>query len=464
MQAALLKDLKAVSAFQELPEDHLQWLADRAEVLQLEAGDYLFRKGEPVDCMYLILEGAIQLKMSQGNGFHDEMVMEKGAITGLLPYSRMKDAGGDGVATVPARVLSLHKDYFDEMEKVSRPMVQALVSVMTTRTRDFTRQQQQNEKMMALGKLSAGLAHELNNPASAIARSSAVLKKHLHVTPENFREIISIRLTPEEVETVTDILFSKREKGNMPELTMMERTNREDEMAEWLEDQGIGDAYEMAETFISFGINLDELEEISEIVQHQYLKVVFLWLNNVLVSERLVQEIEGASRQISALIQSVKAYSHMDKASDQELSNIHTGINNTLVMLTHKLKEKNIQVVKKFQEDLPEIPLYVSEMNQVWTNLFDNAIDAMEQGGTLEICTRQELNDIKVEIIDNGPGIPPDIIHQIFDPFFTTKSVGHGTGLGLDIVKRIVEQHKGSINVASSSGKTVFKLCFPAKT
>lgn len=464
MQAALLKELKDVSAFQELPEDHLQWLIDHAEVLKLEAGDLLFRKGEPVDYMYLILEGAIQLKMYQSNGFGDAIVMEKGAITGLLPYSRMKEAGGDGIATVPARVLSLHKDYFDEMEKVSRPMVQVLVSVMTSRTRDFTRQQQQNEKMAALGKLSAGLAHELNNPASAIVRSAAVLKKHLHITPENFREIVSIRLDSEEVESVTDILFSKLEKNNMPELTMMERTNREDEVAEWLEDQGMGDAYEMAETFVSFGINPDELEEISELVQHQYLKGVLLWLNNVLVSERLVQEIEGAARQVSALIQSVKAYSHMDKAPEQELSDIHTGINNTLVILTHKLKEKNIRVIKNFQEDLPEVPLYVSEMNQVWTNLFDNAIDAMEQGGILEICTRQELNDIKVDIIDNGPGIPPDIIHQIFDPFFTTKSVGSGTGLGLDIVKKIVEQHEGSINVASSSGKTVFKLCFPVKT
>ncbi len=209
-------------------------------------------------------------------------------------------------------------------------------------------------------------------------------------------------------------------------------------------------------------MTLDEVEEIGEILNNQYVAPVFGWLNNVLTTERLVNEIEQASLRIASLIQSVKTYSHMDKAPDQEMSDLHIGIDSTLTMLTHKLKEKKIRVEKHYGE-LPKIPLYVSEMNQVWTNLIDNAIDAMSQEGTLEISTRQEANNIKIDITDNGLGIPPDIINQVFDPFFTTKAVGQGTGLGLDIVRKIVEQHRGAIEVESQPGKTIFKLCFPVE-
>lgn len=463
MQASLLNELKEFSAFQDLPDEHLQWLIDRAETLTLEAGDHLFKKGEPANHMYVVLSGALEIKVPQGNQFRHVSTIEKGGITGLLPYSRMKEAGGDGIALTSAKVLSLHKDYFSEMEKVSHPMVQALVSVMTSRTRDFTRSQQQNEKMMALGKLSAGLAHELNNPASAIVRSSDILKRHLHTTPETFKQMMSVRLAPEEVDMINHILFSKIENKEAVKLSMMERTNREDEIAEWLEDQGVDDGYEMAETFVSFGMTISDVEEIGEITKHQYVQPIFGWLNNVLTAERLVKDIEEASIRISELIQSVKTYTHMDKVGDKELSDIHTGINSTLIMLNHKLKEKKIQVVKNFQKDLPKIPLYVSEMNQVWTNLIDNAIDAMDQGGKLEISTHQEFQNVKIDVINNGSGISPDIISQIFDPFFTTKPVGKGTGLGLDIVKKIVDQHAGSIEVESNPGKTVFKLCFPAQ-
>lgn len=461
MQANLLSELKNFSTFQDLPEEHLQWLIDHSEMLTLKEGDQVLKKGEPVHYMYIILKGALELKAPQGNQFRHLSTIEKGGITGLLPYSRMKEATAYGIAVTDTQILALHKDHFPEMERVSHPMVQALVSVMTSRTRDFTRIQQQNDKMMALGKLSAGLAHELNNPASAIVRSSAILKKHLHTTPETFKQMISVRLDPEAVDAVNRIIFSKIESKEAVKLSMMERTNREDEIAEWLEDQGIEDGYDMAETFVAFGMTISDVEEIGEVIKHEYVQPVFGWLNNVLTTERLVSEIEDASHRIAELIQSVKTYSHMDRASDKEMSDIHTGINSTLIMLNHKLKEKKIQVIKNFQEDLPKVPLYVSEMNQVWTNLIDNAIDAMDQGGKLEIHTRQEHQNIKIDIIDDGSGIPPDVISQVFDPFFTTKAVGKGTGLGLDIVKKIVDQHQGNIDVESSPGKTIFKLCFP---
>ncbi|MEM8966496.1 MAG: ATP-binding protein [Bacteroidota bacterium] len=453
-------DLRRIPTLNDLDEAALQWLIDRSECRILHEDDYMFRKGDPIDYMHIILKGRLRIKVMQGKQLREISAMESGTITGMLPYSRMKEATGFGIASQETHVLSLHKKYFVEMEQVSRDMVQALVGVMTTRARDFTRLQQQNEKMMALGKLSAGLAHELNNPAAAIVRSSDILRQHLHHTPDNFKKVILIRLEPEQVDSVNDILFSKI-NNPPPSISMMDRNNREDEIAEWLEDRGWDDGYEAAENFVEFGMTLDDLEEMEEIIEGKHTEPVFNWLNNVLTTERLVKEIEEASQRISTLIQSVKTYTHMDRSTEKAHANIHEGLNSTLTMLNHKLKKKNIQVNKEYNEDLPEIPIYVSEINQVWTNLIDNAIDAMEDKGTLTIRTQANSQQLRIDIIDNGSGIPPDIQSSIFDPFFTTKAVGQGSGLGLDIVQKIVEQHNGTIKVESEPGNTQFTICFP---
>lgn len=461
MEMDILTALKAVPTFEGIADQHLQWLMDKGELISLKAGDHLFKKGEPADYMHIVLEGSIQLRFPQGKQFRDMGMLEKGDITGILPYSRMKEIGGYGVANSKSIVFSLHKKHFKEMESQSHEMVQALVSVMTSRTRDYTRQQQQNDKMMALGKLSAGLAHELNNPASAIIRSSVALKKHLHNTPERFKQIISIRLAPEQVDEVNDILFSKIKQEAAPQLSMLERNSQEDEIAEWLEDQGMEDGYDMAETFVSYGLTINDLEEIEEITKGEYLPPVLAWIQNVMTTERLVSEIEQASIRISDLVQSVKSYSHMDRAVDKELIQLHSGIDSTLTMLGHKLKQKNIQVIKEYDDTLPKVKAFVSELNQVWTNLIDNAIDAMDKEGILSISSRSIGEQVEVAIKDNGSGIPPDLLDHIFEPFFTTKAVGQGTGLGLDIVKKILDQHQANITVDSKPGATVFRITFP---
>ena len=461
MDKPTIADLREISAFKELDDPALQWLLDRAELKTLQEDEYLFRKGDPIDNMHIILKGKLRIKVMQGKQFRDIGEWDAGTITGQLPYSRMTEATGFGIAVEETHILALHKNYFIEMEQVSRDMVQALVAVMTTRARDFTRLQQQNEKMLALGKLSAGLAHELNNPTSAIVRSSDILRKHLHNTPEDFKRVILIRLKPEQVDAVIEIFFAKINEYGSQSLTMMERNNREDEIAEWLEDQGWEDGYEAAENFVEFGMSLDDLEEIAEIIDGQDAQPIFNWLNNVLTTERLVCEIEEASLRIANLIKSVKVYTHMDRSPDKIEADIHEGIDSTLTMLNHKLKQKNIEVKKEYQESLPKIPIFVSEINQVWTNLFDNAIDAMEDKGILTIRTHTEHDDLRVDVIDNGSGIPPDILDNIFDPFFTTKPVGQGSGLGLDIVQKIVEQHKATISVKSEPSMTQFTLCFP---
>lgn len=463
MTKPTIDDLRRIPTFEGLNDEALNWMINKAELRTILVDDYLFRKGDSIDYMHIILSGKLRIKIQQGKQFREISAIEAGTITGILPYSRMKEATGFGIAAEETKVLSLHKQHFVEMEQVSRDMVQALVGVMTTRARDFTRLQQQNEKMMALGKLSAGLAHELNNPAAAIVRSSDILRQHLHHTPDNFKKVILIRLEPEQVDAVNDILFAKINEPP-PTISMMERNNQEDEIAEWLEDRGWDDGYEAAENFVEFGMTLDDLKEIDEIIEGKHTDPVIGWLNNVLTTERLVKEIEEASQRISTLIQSVKTYTHMDRSTEKAEVDIHEGLISTLTMLNHKLKKKNIQVEKDFQGDIPKIPMYVSEVNQVWTNLIDNAVDAMDEKGTLTIRTQTERDHLKVQIIDNGSGIPPDIQDSIFDPFFTTKPVGQGSGLGLDIVKKIIEQHQASINLRSEPGKTQFTICFPLRS
>ena len=454
-------ELRAIEPLRDLSDEALQWLLDKSDVIVLKEDEYLFEPGKVSDHMFVLLSGKIQLRVPQGNKLRDIDELEAGTITGMLPYSRMKAAGGFGQATQETQVLTLHQDHFIEMERVSRDMVKALVGVMTTRTRHFTRLQQRNEKMMALGKLSAGLAHELNNPAAAIIRSSRELKSHLASTPEDFKRVINIRLDAERVDAINRIVFAKLEQSSPKKLTMMERNGQEDEIADWLEDQGIEDGYEIAENFVEFGLTIDEVEEIGELMETEPPGPIFHWLNNVLITERMVVDIQDAATRIADLVSSVKSYTHMDRAPDRIAADVHEGINSTLTLLNHKLKVKDIQVAKHFTDNLPTIPLFVSEMNQVWTNLFDNAIDAMEKEGTLTITTQVEHDHLRIDVEDTGSGIPPELQETIFDPFFTTKPVGEGSGLGLDIAKRIVEQHEGSLSLTSEPGHTQFTLCFP---
>ena len=464
MDQPTVATLQAVEELHDLPTEALQWLIDRSEIVHLRQGEHLFKPGQAIHHLYVLLEGRIQLKIQQGNQLIDAGRWEAGTISGMLPYSRMEAASGFGLAVADTHLLALPEDHFAEMEQVSRDMVKVFVGVMTNRTRDFTRLQQRNEKMMALGKLSAGLAHELNNPAAAIVRSSRALKKHLSTTPDNFKQVITMQLSPEQVDQVNNLIFARINQSGQMKLTMMERNAREDEMADWLEDQGVEDGYDIAENFAEFGLQIDEVEQIGDILQGQHLGPVFQWLNNVLITERMVGEIQEASNRIAELVTSVKTYTHMDQSPDRVAADIHAGIDSTLTLLNHKVKEKNIRVVKQYEENLPTIPLFVSEMNQVWTNLIDNAIDAMDKEGTLTITTHTEQDDLRVDVEDTGSGIPPDIQASVFDPFFTTKGVGQGTGLGLDIARKIVEQHQGSITLESEPGHTRFTLCFPLTT
>jgi signal transduction histidine kinase len=463
MVTELLPELIKVPEFKSVPHNQLQWLAGRGEVRTYNEGDRIFKPGDDIDGMSIVLEGGLQLYALQGGNRRDLGMYERLEILGRLPYSRMKAAAGEGFAVGNLQVFFLHRDHFHDMICECHEITEALVHNMTDRVRDFTKFQQQNDKMMALGKLSAGLAHELNNPSAAVVRSAQELKKNLSAVPENFKRVLKIKATDEVVDKVNSLLFTKIDSIGKVQLSLMQKTTLEDELTEWLENEAFPDAYEVVETFASFGFAPGDLDQLRSWLRAEDVQPVVRWLHQMLTTERLVTDIEEASKRINALVTSVKGYTHMDQAPEKHKVDIHIGIRNTFTMLQHKLRKAGVKLVENFAANPPEANILVSEMNQVWTNLIDNALDAMEDrpNSILEVKTETDREFTVVSVIDNGPGIPKDIQDKIFDVFFTTKAIGKGTGLGLDVVRRIVDQHNGKIEMASEPGCTVFKVCFP---
>ncbi len=463
MITTLEETLAQVPEFKNVPKEQLEWLADRSEIRTFQDGEKIFKSGDIIDGFNIVLKGQVALYFVQDGNRRDLGVYEKLDIMGRLPYSRMKAAGGEGIAVEEVDLLFLHKDHFPEMISNCHDITEALVHNMTDRVRDFTKQQQQNDKMMALGKLSAGLAHELNNPSAAVVRSAQELKKHLSHVPEKFKRVLKIEVSEEIVDRVNGVVLAAIQNYGEHVLSLMQKTELEDELTEWMEQNNIDDAYDIIEVLAEFNLTTADLEKIKSWLRPEDKIAVIGWISQMLTTEKLVRDIEEASKRINKLVTSVKSYTHMDQAPEKERTDIHPGIRNTLTMLNHKLKKNKILVTENFQPDLPKAAIFVSEMNQVWTNLLDNAIDAMEgqAEARLEIKTRKDREFIVVQIIDNGPGIPKAIQDKIFDPFFTTKAIGKGTGLGLEVVRQIVNQHKGKVEVLSEPGRTEFIICFP---
>jgi signal transduction histidine kinase len=463
MQTITTNWLQSIEALKDVPAEQLQWLIDNSRHYLLKEGDYLFKSGEPIVGTHIIVKGRLRLFIPGNNGVREIGYFEAKEIAGYLPYSRGFVASGTGQVVEDIEILTFPIERIKELIINHFELTQALVHVMTTRVRDFTAFQQQNEKMMALGKLSAGLAHELNNPAAAIVRGSTSLKKHLQLLPETFKKVIAIKMSDEHVDAVNNKMFEVLARKERPVLTLMQKKEREDDLADCLLEKNIDNVEDIAENFVEFGFSDDDMREFTNLIPDTYLSPVLNWINNNLVTEKMVNDIHEASQRISDLVSAVKTFTHMDRGNDKEYTDIHSGIRNTLTMLMHRIRKGNVEIAEEYDTTLPRVKAFVGELNQVWTNLIDNALDAMElnKKGILRIRTERDREFVKVLVTDNGPGIPEDVRSKIFDPFFTTKEIGKGTGLGLDVVTRIVKQHNGSIKVKSVPGETTFVVCFP---
>ena len=463
MEEVTVSTLKSFEALKNVPDAELQWLIENCTMLYLKDGEYLSEQGQPLKGPLFIIAGSVVIYFITNGNKREIGAFGPGNVTGYLPYSRGFISTATSMAIGSLQVMAFPTDRIREMIKDHFEITQALVHVMSNRVREFTALQQQNEKMMALGKLSAGLAHELNNPASAIVRDSMSLLEHLKMEPNTFKKVISIQMNAEQVDAVNDELFRLMAIKDTPELSLKEKTKREDEITGWLDDHHIDNSYDVAENFVDFGFTVENLETFCSHIPANYCSPVFNWISNLLTTEKMVQNIQESSHRIANLVSSVKTFTHMDRGSDKQYADIHIGIKNTLAMLIYKIKKGNITMVKNLDLSLPPVNARIGELNQVWTNLIDNALDAMEPNGkgTLTIKTERDRQFVRVYIADDGPGIPADLQSRIFDPFFTTKEIGKGTGMGLEVVQRIIRQHNGSIKLTSVPGKTEFVVCFP---
>jgi signal transduction histidine kinase len=456
--------LRRVRVFAELPDDQLQWFVDNTEECRFAPGDVLFQTGEPADVMVIYLEGEVHAYLDQA---HDGYVYIGRAgepnteVSGNLPFSRMKLWSATGRAVTDVRVLRFPVSLFPELLQRMPELVKRLVGLMSDRVRDVTVADQQRDKLMALGKLSAGLAHELNNPAAGATRAANDLILVLKELREADLRLCRHDLTPEQHTAIRSFEAGAIEHtATTQPLNSLEQSDLEDVLATWLGEHGIDDPWKYSNNLVEAGIDAESLEKMMGNVDAVAIADVLARINAQLAAAKLAREIKTGTARISELVGAIKEYSYMDQASVQEVD-VHQGLENTLLILKYKLRKKNVELAREYADDLPRIKAYGSELNQVWTNLIVNAIEAMNDGGKLKVRTRREPTDVMIEIRDNGAGIPESVKTHIFEPFFTTKAVGEGTGLGLDTVARIIRKHRGNLRFESKPGDTCFQVRLP---
>jgi len=450
-------ELIKVAAFQGAPDNELDWFLSQCEELHLTAGQIVFREDDPADAMFVILEGEIQGRWEQGG---EMMVFSIGAgnVSGKLPFSRMSNYTVSVRALVASRVLRFPAARFTELIKQCPELVRRLVGVMSDRIRETTRMEEQQAKLAALGKLSAGLAHELNNPASAAKRAASQLRNALQRIRDASHELGARELTPAQKSKIDAVEHEFIDQKRTPPDTLRV-SELEDQIDSALRARGFSDMWELAGDLARRGFDADALTPLLDGFDAATVRAALNRFTAALEIWSLVDQIESSTSRISDLVRAIKEYTYMDQASVQDVDIVRS-LENTLIILNHKLK-RGVTVHRQY----PDRPLLVSsfgsELNQVWTNLIDNASDAMDGKGDLDVRAFQDDDCVVVEIGDSGSGIPAEVQPRIFEPFFTTKGVGQGTGLGLDTVHRIVRKHKGSISFTSRPGRTVFQVRLP---
>lgn len=461
LKTVSIEFLRRLILFADLPEADLQALYQRAEPMNLPAGEWLMREGEIGDALYVVLEGGIEITKRSGEQEVVLAVRGPGEVIGELALLEQTPRSASGRAVQDTRLLRIGKVAFKQMLAASPSAALALLHTFTTRLRSTEAMLRQTEKMASLGTLAAGLAHELNNPAAAVQRSSGQLRDALTEWQRSKSQLDALNLDsrqPEAVQALRDEIPAH--VAAPPKLDPLTRSDQESELQDWLEGSGIDQAWELAPTLIAYGFDAPVLKGLTQDFAHDHLPIVIRWLAASCALYALMDEVRLGAERISEIVKAVKAYAYLDQAPIQQVD-VHEGLENTLVILRHKLKA-GITVVRNYAPDLPRIEAYASELNQVWANLIDNAADAMRGQGQLTLRTYGRDDRVVVEIADNGPGIPPEIQSRIFDPFFTTKPPGSGTGLGLHIAyNSVVHKHRGQITLTSRPGATTFHVVLP---
>jgi len=429
-------------------------------MIDLEPGEQLFDEGEPEHHFYVVVDGRIQVTKLIGGKQTVLLEHTEGEFTGALSMFTGALSIASAHAMEKSRVLRIDVEGFKGTLTQCADIAITILSTMAIRLPEATLLVQQREKLASLGRMAAGLAHELNNPASAAKRASSQMSDVLARMQRHALDLGAVCLNAERREWLAG--FEARCLKDLScgtKLNTMERSDREEAIVEWLEEEGVDDPYEHAMAFVNAGIGPEDLDELRVQLGDAAVPHAVPWLSSTIQAEENLQSIAESSSRISSLVNSVKEYSYMDQAPRQDVD-IRSGLESTLTMLGHKLK--GITVTRDYAPELPRVPGFGSELNQVWTNLIDNAADALGGHGELTLQTRRDGDHVTVAVIDNGPGVPKEIQQRIFEPFFTTKPVGKGTGLGLDVAYRtVIDRHLGDMTLISQPGCTRFEVRLP---
>jgi signal transduction histidine kinase len=464
LEPCSVDELRALFLFEKLTEEQLDWLCRTGHVERWEPGP-VYTEGDPATCFYVLLDGGVV--MSRRVGSDDVEVTRTvspgvyaGAFNAYLGDRVPQVYNGSLRVTTPTRFFVLDAADFAWMMNEWFPMAVHMLEGLIFGTKNTQQAIGQRERLLALGSLSAGLTHELNNPAAAAVRATSALRERVAGMRSKLRMIAAGPYDRAALEALVRLQEDAAERvSKAPALSPMEASDREDQLGDWLESHGISGGWEIAANFVQAGLDIDWLEQVAATVGGQTCEGAMRWLNYTVETELLMNEIEDSTNRISVLVGAARQYSQLDRAPYRVID-VHELLDSTLLMLGRKLD--GITVVKDYDRSLPEIPVYAAELNQVWTNLIDNAVQAMGGQGTLTVRTGLDRDQLLVEIGDTGPGVPPEIRERIFEPFFTTKPVGEGTGLGLDISWRvIVNKHHGDLQVESVPGDTRFRVHLP---
>jgi len=441
------------------PRAELEWIAAHGSIRRLDPGGSLITKAEPIGSMWIVLSGRIAIFIERGGGTHKMMEWRTGDVSGNLPYSRLKKPPGDMIAQEPSEILAVPKECFRDLTLECPEITAILVHVMLDRARVFNSTELHDEKMVSLGKLSAGLAHELNNPAAAIERNAALLPARLAEAESATRALETARFSDAQISAVDAIRSSCFAMNRHGVLSPIQQAEREDAITDWLAERKLEAS--LSESLAETAVTLADLDRIAASVDGPLLNAVLRWAASACAVRGLAGEIQEAAQRISQLVAAIKGFTHMDQSTSAGEVDLAPSLENTVAVLKSKARARSASVVVELEPGLPRVRGFGGELNQVWANLIDNALDAIPASGRVEVTAKREGPRIAVRVIDNGGGIPEANLERIFDPFFTTKPVGQGTGLGLDIVRRLVRHNDADITVESRPGRTEFRVELP---
>jgi len=454
----LVERLAAHRTLGAAPREELAWLASHGSFRNVNPGEVVAQKGQSVEELWVVLSGRLAIFVDRGTGVQKMVEWRPGDVTGLLPYSRLTSPPGNSIAQEPTEILALHRDQLPGMIQSCQAITTILVHTMLDRARMFTSNDLHDEKMLSLGRLSAGLAHELNNPASAIERSATLLEDKLDDGEQATRLFAAARLSDAQL-TAVDTFRSSCHVRIHGVRSPIEQAEREEEIADWLAAHRVDTS--IADVIAETPTTIESLDRLSTAIDGPALEAVLRWTAAACSVRSLASDIQDAATRIAGLVLAVKGFTHMDQATVAEPVDLLQSVGNTVTVLRSKARQKAASIAVDVQPNLPRVRGFAGELNQIWVNLIDNALDAIPKDGRVEVVAARDGDRVLVRIVDNGPGIPNDIRDRIFDPFFTTKPMGLGTGLGLDIVRRLVRHNDGEIGVESRPGRTEFRVLLP---